>query len=380
MSALSRQPWIHSPALDLGLILSPAVLVSLSVLLFHQWYVSFQNVPLWAWGLLIVGIDVAHVYSTLFRTYLDRVEFGRQKTLLTVIPLACWLVGVLLYSIDALLFWRVLAYVAVFHFVRQQYGFMAIYARNEDAEYGIFRWLDSLLIYLSMLFPIVYWHTHLPRNFNWFVTGDFMQGLPAGLEIMAGGLFALVALIYLVKEIRQGVKNSFFNLPKNLLILGTALSWNLGILLFNHDLIFTATNVISHGIPYMALIWIYGRKAARQSAESVATSRAHRLHFFSLAFVPLFVLFLWVLAFVEEGLWDGFVWREHPGFFGFFAHLPAVTDSQTLSWLVPLLTLPQATHYVLDGFIWRMRKPEASQWTGLLFQPVRFRQEADIPA
>jgi hypothetical protein len=25
-------------------------------------------------------------------------------------------------------------------------------------------------------------------------------------------------------------------------------------------------------------------------------------------------------------------------------------------WLVPLLALPQSTHYVLDGFIWRRKK------------------------
>jgi hypothetical protein len=27
-----------------------------------------------------------------------------------------------------------------------------------------------------------------------------------------------------------------------------------------------------------------------------------------------------------------------------------------LMWLVPLLALPQSTHYVLDGFIWRRGK------------------------
>jgi len=26
--------------------------------------------------------------------------------------------------------------------------------------------------------------------------------------------------------------------------------------------------------------------------------------------------------------------------------------------LVPLLTLPQLTHYILDGFIWKIRKDE----------------------
>ncbi|MCC6273443.1 MAG: hypothetical protein IT572_08250 [Deltaproteobacteria bacterium] len=33
-----------------------------------------------------------------------------------------------------------------------------------------------------------------------------------------------------------------------------------------------------------------------------------------------------------------------------------------LAILVPLLALPQATHYVLDGFIWRMRGGDL-EWT-----------------
>jgi hypothetical protein len=59
---------------------------------------------------------------------------------------------------------------------------------------------------------------------------------------------------------------------------------------------------------------------------------------------------------VEEGLWDGLVWREHGTVFGWFAHLPTVGSSALLRWVVPLLALPQATHYVLDGFIWRRSK------------------------
>ncbi len=58
-------------------------------------------------------------------------------------------------------------------------------------------------------------------------------------------------------------------------------------------------------------------------------------------------------AYLEEGLWDGLVWREHGAVFGWFQALPDVSRAAWLAWLVPLLALPQSTHYVLDGFIWR---------------------------
>jgi hypothetical protein len=38
--------------------------------------------------------------------------------------------GVALYSEGELTFWKVLAFVAVFHFVRQQYGWVALYRRK----------------------------------------------------------------------------------------------------------------------------------------------------------------------------------------------------------------------------------------------------------
>ncbi len=46
-------------------------------------------------------------------------------------PLLGWLAFVALYSLGSMVFWRVLAYLAVFHFIRQQYGFMMIYRRND---------------------------------------------------------------------------------------------------------------------------------------------------------------------------------------------------------------------------------------------------------
>jgi len=243
----SPQPWIHSPALDGAFILAPALLVTAIVLLFPRAFGADSEIPLWVWATLIIGIDVAHVYSTLFRTYLDSEEFRNRRALYVLVPLLGWVAGVLLYSAGALVFWRVLAYLAVFHFVRQQYGFLMIYARRES---DAFRWLDKTTIYLATLYPIVYWHTH-PRNFSWFIEGDFVRVPFAVAERGLAVVYALVLAAYASKEIVAWRRSGAFNLPKNLLVLGTALSWFVGIVVCNGDLAFTITNVVSHGVPYM---------------------------------------------------------------------------------------------------------------------------------
>lgn len=361
------QPWLSSAAWDSILIISPAFVTSFIALIFAPQLDNSAALPLWAWVTFVLLVDVAHVYATLFRTYLDRKAFKQNGTILLTIPLACWVVGCLLYCMDALFFWRALAYLAVFHFIRQQYGFMALYARKDPASYRKFHWLDSACIYAATLYPIIYWHTHLPRNFNWFVSGDFAESLPAAFSEIALLAYLVVGTLYIAKELILLKTSGFLNIPKNLIVFGTALSWWVGIVALNSDIAFTMTNVITHGIPYMALIWLYRQSTIRDLEAADASmhekpTNSALITRTALTYVPAFVFLLWALAYLEEGLWDGFVWREHLSFFLPFAGLPAINDVSILAILIPLLSLPQSTHYVLDGFIWRV-KDRSSVWS-----------------
>jgi hypothetical protein len=358
---LNRQPWIYSARVDGAFILAPALVATALILALAPTLHHFANLPVWLWGLLVVGIDVAHVYATLYRTYADPSELRQRPMLYLLTPLLCWIGGVLLYNVDALWFWRGLAYFAVFHFVRQQYGFMMIYARKETVPLWAKR-LDQLTIYAATFYPLLFWHTHLPRQFDWFVAGDFFSLPWSWLMTLGAVLYGALLAAYIGKEIWFSRKQQTFNLPKNLLLLGTALSWAVGIVVFDNDLAFTALNVIAHGVPYMALIWIFCRnRTAEQGTEPPLQ------HLFQPLMLPLFLLTLIVLAYSEEGLWDGLVWRDHTALFPFFQHLPQLTDPTTLSWLIPLLALPQATHYALDAFIWRMRGQD-NPWRATLFR------------
>ncbi len=222
------------------------------------------------------------------------------------------------------------------------------------------------MIYASTLYPILFWHSSQSRNFHWFVDGDFIAGIPSSMTTMFGWLYCALAVTYFGNEVFKTSRGRSLNLPKNMVILGTALSWYVGIVLFNGDMIFTVTNVVAHGIPYMALVWLYGeRQKERSDAPIIAGKFSYHL-FFSWYSLPLYFGLLLLFGFLEEGLWAGFVWRERLEVFGFFGSLPQITAKDTLSWLVPLLTLPQATHYVLDGFIWKIKDSQAN-WQKVLF-------------
>lgn len=348
----NRQPWMGKPWVDVVFILLPPVACLAFITLFPQLFADGSEISVVWWVALVLLIDVAHVYSTLYRTYLDPHALKTQRGLLWAIPLLCFLAGALVYSFNPLLFWRLLAYVAVYHFVRQQYGFMRVYSRRErQGRRGAM--VDAVTIYAAAIYPLLYWHFSGPRNFNWFINGDFLYlSWPAVLPFLTTAYF-LVLAAYAVKETLYVVRTRRFNLPRNGVVIGTALSWYFGIVHFNGDLAFTLLNVVSHGVPYMALVWLHGRKSYAKPEGGSRFLRAVFSRYGVILFVGLIVLF----AFVEEGLWDVAVWKEHRSVFGGLGDgfaMPAVA----LNVLVPLLAVPQLTHYILDGFIWKIRAEE----------------------
>lgn len=366
-------PWIHSRWLDGAFILAPPFFAVAFVLAFRDAFGDDSGVPLWAWVVFILAIDVAHVYSTLYRTYFDPVEFNARRTLYTVVPLLAWVGGALLYAAGPAVFWRVLAYIAVFHFVRQQYGFMVLYARRERSV-TLHRWIDRSVIYLATIYPLVYWHTH-PRQFHWFIEGDFFT-LPAAVHapVLAAYLLSLAA--YAIKEAAAYRASGHVNWPKQYVVIGTAGAWYVGIVLLNGDMAFTVTNVVSHGIPYLALIWIYGRRQAQVTPARRLFGGLRSSYVFSVPFLPVFIGLLLLFAYVEEGLWHGLVWREHLSAFVGFADLPKLEDSAALALVVSLLAVPQLTHYILDGFIWKLKATNRNG--GVRSNAAKPRSSADI--
>lgn len=337
------QPWIHKAKTDLLFIVGPSFFVLGIIFMFQDYITEIENdYSFYTWLFLIVFIDVAHVYATLFKTYFVADEFQKKKKLLILLPIVCFAISMVLFSFGSLVFWSFLAYVAVFHFIRQQYGFMRLYARNEEkTKISVF--IDNLAIYAATVYPMLFWFLSPNRKFNWFVEDEFFHFENQNLLEILFWVYIGILVIYVVRTAFISFKKRFFNVPKNSIILGTALSWYFGIVYFNDDLIFTLLNVVSHGIPYMALVYF-------REVESKVDSGSGVFSFLkSYNAVFIYALILLGIAFSEEFLWEFFVWNENI----------SVSNFDFSGWqfvLVPLLSVPQFTHYLLDGFIWKSKK------------------------
>lgn len=339
----NSQKWLFSREIDLSVFLGSAI-VSL-LLLAVGWQFGFLNAetPDWTWITAILLIDVAHVWSTSFRTYFDVEEFKSRIWLYTLVPLFGYLAGVFLYSFGEMTFWRCLAYLAVFHFVRQQYGWVALYRRKAGETSNIIWWIDSVTIYTATVYPLVFWMSVSKRNFSWFVDGDFVN-IPAAVETILFPVYVLILLVYFGKSVYLYFTEGFLNIGKDIVVLTTAICWYVGIVALNSDYAFTVTNVIIHGVPYFALIYFYAKARRENSSKFYRTISSNWV---------VFLATLWALAYIEELFWDKGVWHERGWLFGNSWNL-----EEWKIYFVPLLALPQLTHYVLDGFIWRRKSSE----------------------
>lgn len=356
MPAPVPSPWLFSRRADLLLFGAPAVASVLLLALGARTGDLHGDLPLALWLVLVVGVDVAHVWSTGWRVYADPEELRRRPALYLAVPASAYAAGVVLYTAGPLVFWRVLAYLATFHFVRQQYGWVALYRRkggeNDEAGARRERLLDSLAVYGATVAPLVYWHATLPKRFHWLIAGDYAAGLPAWTGPAALAAFGAVFVLWLGKEARRLLTGRPVSWGKVLVVVSTALVWHLGIVVWDSDYAFAVTNVLVHGVPYFGLVFLSQRRAA---ATRAAAGRPRVLADLGARHLALFLAPLAVFAFFEEWGWDRLVWHENGALFPGAALEPGPL---LLSLLVPLLALPQATHYLLDAWIWRGFKPQ----------------------
>jgi hypothetical protein len=352
--------WLFSKKLDLLALYAPVWLTWALCFILPKEIIN-QPLPIWIWIIFVLGIDVSHVWSTLFRTYFDQEEFHQHKSLLINAPIVAFLLLLFLSLYAKEIFWVLLAYFALYHFIKQQIGFLKMYIKKSRYQHNkVFS--DIGICYFSMLYPVLFWHMSNDINFNWFVPGDFtwlaeqinslgfQHIFHAYIKLYTPTIYFVILALWLLDELYDTQKNRRqLAIGKILWISSTAINWYLGIVYFNSDVAFTITNVVAHGIPYITLIIIYTKEKKETTLKSKLSSYSSFVHIF------LIIASAIAFAFAEEYTWDMLIYREHESVFTTFFDYP-FAPIQTQIWqatIISLLSLPQVVHYIIDGYIWK---------------------------
>jgi hypothetical protein len=338
--------WLFSAPIDVAVFGGTAI-VALALVWLGPRLGARAGTPEWSWITGVLLVDVAHVWSTAFVVYLDPAEWKRRPGLYAGVPLAAFVGGVALYAWGEGPFWRAIAYLAVFHFIRQQYGWVMMYRARTGERDRVGRWLDGATIYAATLYPLIWWHARLPRRFSWMRDGDFVAGLAPWVADVAAVVYVALLAGYVVRASVQLVRGARVSWGKHLVVATTVACWYAGIVATDSDYAFTVTNVFVHGVPYLALVYLYARAAAREreSAGGVAARMLTRGRG-----LVVFLASLWLVAYVEEMIWDRAIWHDRSWLFG-----ASIDVGAGAIVIAPLLAVPQLTHYILDGWLWRRR-------------------------
>ena len=148
----SKNYWLESPKFDITLF-GGTLLLSAGFIFISSLMTDENKIPIWAFLLLVVCFDAAHVYGTLYRVYMDKEERNRRPKLYYGSIIIIYVLSVVSYIISPILFFRILAYYAVYHFVRQHYGYIALYKykMNESKKFDLY--LDKWTVYIGCLYP-----------------------------------------------------------------------------------------------------------------------------------------------------------------------------------------------------------------------------------
>ncbi|MCP4445690.1 MAG: hypothetical protein GY811_10175 [Myxococcales bacterium] len=346
MSTSPDRRWIVSRRFDLAILAAPLI-ASLGSL--FALGVEGRSIPLWAFLLIIVCADVAHVWATTYITYLDSEVFRRRRLLLLLpIPLS-FLISYRLHDHSPELFWTLLAYVAIYHFIQQQWGFIALYKARGREKSSFDYYLDKWTLWAGSLGPVLLWHASPARQFDWFNAGEsFIVTIPENLRLDIVLVSAFFGLVWVLRQVQRFSSERDLNVGKTLWMVFSWISWWVGISLADHPLISAAFLNLFHGVPFIALVWHrsnrkwQGQEGGPSRLVAWLSQRRNWVYF---------MVCIIAAAAIEESLWDGMVWRVYlPSLLGLEAH----SSASLLSFWVALLSVPQIVHYYLDAWIWKL--------------------------
>lgn len=306
----------------------------LYVLFFETgWFAIPQEPPflffLLGWAL----VDGSHVYSTILVSYTDKNIWQQLKPLFLIVPLMLFVSAFAFkYSGSPQYFFYFLAYLAMIHFIRQEFGWMKIASRLDASAPKWLYYIDVNTSYLMTSLPMLWFLRESNAGF-WYQKGDLFT-IPDSLGQWALYLYWPVITIFLVGNILHTFRTKKINVSKFLVFINTFFGWYMAKVFVQHPYLALWLMIFHHGLPYYFIV--FKTERVTQKLKFLDMTGRFKYPLIYLGCVCVFVLFF----FSHSGNLY-IVNLKKDFFFGSLVYAIAV--------------VPQMTHFILDGFIWKKK-------------------------
>ena len=351
------KPILNNHKNDLIYVFAPFLVIFIINIVLYLFYPqAFQIDNIIGATVLFIALmifDVPHVWGTMYKTYLDPEIMKKHKKTLILVPLSIFIVISFIVFSDLslkLLFW-LLALYAVYHFIKQQVWFVMLYSSKEKKSKKIYKQLDLYAVWLITLTPMLYWWANLDtRNYNWFSEYEFLK-LPDNLFPLTWYLLILFFIVYIAIQIKRiFIEKEDVNYYKYLYLLWTFFVWFYGIVWTNNMLIFWLWNMLLHWWNFLGITYITTmnkKDTIKNKFVLFFLNHWYLVFILPLVLVGILEQISWsFMTFTDKNVYSVLLWNE------IYEYMKSLNN--IIFWIIVIiLTMPQTTHYVLDGIIWR---------------------------
>lgn len=280
-----------------------------------------------AW--IAVGLfDTGHVYTTVWRTYLNPQELNRKKKYYILMPLAIFSFFFLWMYMKVPYLGAFIAYFTIYHNLRQFYGMNKWYQKINKA----FDSVSDKFMYTLCIIPVVVAHFRTDLQWTTYYSDSDVFMYPS---LFYKNIFTLVYLLvfaaWVAYEFIKAHKQSKWEFARILAVL-------FPILTYTYCFMFATTVtgilfplVVSHGLSYIVLVGL--------SVKRINPAKNYKL--------------IGVYVFLTAVFFGGFELYLEEDFFELYS------NSLMMMSLTSLLLTPLYCHYIYDAFLWRGDHPEA---------------------
>jgi hypothetical protein len=303
-----------------------------------------------------------HLVAMYTRLCFDRASAKENRFYLTWLPIivvlgiiaAMWATGGTVIISTVYLYWQ------WFHYTRQSYGITRIYARKEVPQSTFDVRLQNLLLYIVPLWGILFISLeHLKNPKMQFLFSEFWGVFDKLSVSTAQGILDAVGMVALPTRYLEGklaVMPTLYIIT-HLLIFMTGYYWlgrihiNLGWLVIN----------IWHNCQYILIVWLYNNNRFRSGVDEQHPflSRISQVEFLWKYFGTCIAITLAVALSIR--VFAGYV---APNF------LPQLVMEEGGGWAVLIYQALNFHHYIVDSFIWKVRKKEIAARLGVVDEEI----------
>ncbi|MGB8221556.1 MAG: hypothetical protein WCF10_03165 [Polyangiales bacterium] len=332
--------WLREPTFDIGFVLGPAA-VALFATAFAMLDISFF-VPILMLDVWLLGAH--HVVATYTRLCFDRESFRQHRFLVLVLPFIVF--GGTLAMVHGVGVWMVTSlylYWQWFHYTAQSWGVSQVYRRKSGLPVPANMHLAKATFYLLPLWGILYRSWQAPEMF----LGQELRVIPVpriAVDVVA--TMAIVALgLWVLARIRDAW-NKRLPVAHTLYMSSHIAIFAIGYLLIDDITLGWLVINIWHNAQYVLFVWMFNTKRFEGGIDEKArllsylSQPKHWWLYFGVCLALSTVLYKGIEVFQEPLVSIG---------------LPLLVFYQTLNF----------HHYIVDGRIWKMRKPALQKTLGL---------------